>query len=337
MVFFDSLTCEKCGNMLGYFFDDEKMYSFDNTADVLVSADGQHRFERCANHLQIACNFLVTEQDPENYCHSCRLNRTIPDLDNQAHCQQWRLLETAKRRLIYSLRRFRLPITSKSVDEVAGLCFDFLAELPEGEPVHTGHAGGVITLNIAEADAAHREKVRLDMEERYRTLLGHFRHEIGHYYWDLLVASDESQLSAFRECFGDERADYQQSLADHYENGARDDWRSGFISAYASSHPWEDWAETWAHYFHLVDSLETGYAFGLSVNPSHLSSVSSELVADFDPYEEKDLDKIVQASSVLALAVNSINRSMGQPDLYPFVIPPPVIEKLRFIHVLVKG
>jgi hypothetical protein len=36
-------------------------------------------------------------------------------------------------------------------------------------------------------------------------------------------------------------------------------WQKSFISKYATSHPWEDWAETWAHYLHIMDMLETAF------------------------------------------------------------------------------
>jgi hypothetical protein len=172
------------------------------------------------------------------------------------------------------------------------------------------------------------------MGEPYRTLIGHFRHEIGHYYWERLVQTDAQQLQSFRQLFGDEQADYAQALKNHYDNGPPPDWRSRFTSAYSSSHPWEDWAETWAHYMHLVDTLETARSFGLSLKPDLKGLASLNVSADFDPYRHADFDAVVSTCLPLIFAVNSLNRSMGQPDLYPFVLPAPVIDKLRFIHQL---
>src|SRR5262249_50270393 len=155
----------------------------------------------------------------------------------------------AKRRLVYTLLALNLPLVSRQEDRESGLSFEFLADPadPAAPRVMTGHAGGVITVNVAEADDAERERRRLQMNEPYRPLLGAFRHEIGHYYWDRLIRGS-ARLAAFRETFGDERADYAEALDRHHAGGPPGDWQDRFVSAYASSHPWEDWAETWAHY-----------------------------------------------------------------------------------------
>ena len=190
----------------------------------------------------------------------------------------------------------------------------------------TGHAGGLITLNVAEADDPERERQRKSMGEPYRTLLGHFRHEIAHYYWDRLVA-DSPAIEEFRRLFGDEREDYPAALQRHYAEGPPADWSEHFVTAYASAHPWEDFAETWAHYFHMVDTLETALAFGLRLRPQVAKGAGLAAVIDFDPYIA-EMDRIIDTWLPLTFAVNSINRSMGLPDLYPFVLPPPVIWKL---------
>ncbi|HXK20491.1 MAG TPA: putative zinc-binding metallopeptidase, partial [Polyangiaceae bacterium] len=185
--------------------------------------------------------------------------------------------------------------------------------------VLTGHASGVITLNIREADEVAREQIRQRLDERYRTLLGHFRHESGHFYWDELLR-DSAELDEFRRLFGDERADYAEALAKHYAGGAPPDWQASFVSSYAASHPWEDFAETWAHYLHISDSLETASSFesiGVAAAP-------------------RDFDQLVRAWVRLSLALNSINRSMGLPDTYPFVLSGPSIEKLRFVDAVVR-
>ncbi|WPP50076.1 zinc-binding metallopeptidase family protein [Catalinimonas niigatensis] len=239
-------------------------------------------------------------------------------------------MEAAKHRLVYSLLRLGLPLLSKDQQAETGLAFDFLAD--QEKTVLTGHAQGLITLNIAEADDAERAKRRQAMGEPYRTLLGHFRHEVGHYYWDRLIANTNF-LSAYRQLFGDEQQDYGEALKLHYQQGVPDDWAKQYISTYASAHSWEDWAETWAHYLHLIDTLETAHAFSLRVAPKVAQeddSLSANI--DRDPYTLKNFDEIIALWLPLTFAMNSINRSMGQPDLYPFVIPPPVIEKLRFVH-----
>jgi len=225
-------------------------------------------------------------------------------------------------------------LKTKLEDPEHGLAFDFLAPPPPNgppaEPVMTGHEQGLITINLAEADDSERERMRQQMREPYRTLLGHFRHEIAHYYWDRLVR-DAPGIEAFRQLFGDEREDYGAALQRHYSNGPPPDWQERFVTTYASTHPWEDWAETWAHYFHMVDTLETASAFGMRVRPRVTKGADLSTAIDFDPHHAP-LERIVDSWLPLTFAVNSINRSMGIADLYPFVLAPPVIVKLSFIH-----
>jgi len=215
----------------------------------------------------------------------------------------------------------------------AGLAFQFLADTPHAKRIMTGHADGVITINLDEADDAERERCRHEMGELYRTLLGHFRHEIGHYYWDRLIANSP-HLDEFRSLFGDERQDYAEALQRHYASGAPADWSERFISAYASSHPWEDFAETWAHYFHMIDTLETARFSSLSVMPQVPQTLGA--VFDFHPLEV-DISRLVQSWIALTFAVNSLNRSMGLPDLYPFVLGAGAVAKLRFVQQLIAA
>jgi hypothetical protein len=279
--------------------------------------------------------------DPGGLCVACRHNRTIPDLSIPENSLLWAKIEGEKHRLIYSLLRLGLRVEPDIEMSRNGLIFDFLADTDPNAPVMTGHADGLITINIAEADDAKREARRTAMSEPYRTLLGHFRHEVGHFYWNVLVRdADEAnggRLEAFRALFGDEREDYADTLARHYENGPPADWRDRYVSAYASAHPWEDFAETWAHYLHIVDTLETAGAFGVQINPTGVYDESLQAIVGFDPYADVAFDRIIEAWLPLTFAVNSLNRSMGQPDLYPFVLAPPAIEKLRFVHDLVHA
>ncbi len=230
------------------------------------------------------------------------------------------------------MRRFGLPVASKKDGEPRGLAFDFL-EGSRGAPVMTGHANGLITVNISEADSAERERQRVALGEPYRTLLGHMRHEAGHYYWDLLVA-DGGLVDASRAVFGDESESYRAALDHYYAHGPKPGWEDTYVSAYATMHPWEDFAETWTHYLHMVDTLDTGAGFGLSVNPKVGEDPRHAAVIDFDPYAPPSLDSLVQAWLPLTAAVNSLNRSMGQPDLYPFDPSPSVLTKVRFVHEL---
>jgi hypothetical protein len=263
----------------------------------------------------------------------------IPNQSVPENVILWGLTEAAKRRLIYSCLRLKLPLANKKDDPENGLGFRFLADttMPDGtlEHVITEHDHGLITLNIAEANDATREKVRLGMKEPYRTLLGHFRHESGHYYWDRLV--DNSQfLEPFRSLFGDDRLSYEDAMKKYYENGPPGDWQNNYISAYATMHPWEDWAESWAHYLHIQDTLEVAADFGLvgkriKIDPKgNAEGTRTSLKA-------KPFDEVLEAWAELTIALNSINRSMGHRDLYPFILSPAVGDKLYFISQVIAG
>jgi len=337
LLFFENTFCGSCNHALGYLWRQ-------NVLSVVVEKDGaleavaspKAKYKFCANHEYNACNWLLPANSETDYCRACELNRAIPDISLQANLSAWQKLERAKHRLVYSLLRLQLPVKSKYEEPDTGLWFDFLADVEEDEPVMTGHDNGLITININEADSVQREAARKSMHEPYRTLIGHLRHEVGHYYWDQLVAPKPDVLEKFRTLFGDETADYGEALDKHYENGPPENWVDLHVSAYATMHPWEDWAETWAHYLHLVDALETGYAFGMSLDAELKPPANIQMHADFDPYDQPDFEPILETILPLTFAVNSLNRSMGQPDMYPFVLPPVVIEKLRFVHQLVQ-
>ena len=332
LVFFENVRCLACGHSLAYVPDLEDILSLEPAGNGLWRSarlgDEWANYRLCANYdREDICNWAMRAEDPEPLCESCRLTRVIPDLSEPGHKQAWYRLEVAKRRLIYSLLQLGLPVESKAVDPKRGVAFEILADTRE--PVLTGHSDGVITIDVAEADDAEREKRRLRLHEPYRTLLGHFRHEIGHYYWDRLLA-DSDRLDAFRERFGDERADYAAALQQHYDRGASDRWQERFISAYASAHPWEDWAETWAHYLHMTDALETAAACGLSLRPRRSDEPSLTIAGEGrarGPFDEK-----TEAWLPLTYVLNNLNRGLGLPDGYPFVLSQPVIEKLRFVH-----
>lgn len=342
LLYFDNTQCERCGHTLGYLPDLTQLSALTAEGEdlwrPLASPDSLVRF--CANAVYGACNWLTPATVAESFCRACRLNRTIPDLNIADNLLHWRRLEAAKHRLVYGLLRLKLPLVSKFEDTETGLAFDFLSgtstTFQEGPQVATGHAQGLITIDIAEADDAERERHRRNMAEPYRTLLGHFRHEIGHHYWERLVRNGVWH-QAFREMFGDERRDYAAALEAHYANGARPAWQEAYVSAYAGAHPWEDFAETWAHYLHIVDTLETAAAFGLHIQPSAGRTPVLNMSIDFDPYRQDVFDSLAEAWQPLTSAVNSLNQSMGQPDLYPFVLAPTVMGKLRFVHGLIHA
>jgi hypothetical protein len=332
-LYFENTRCESCARTLGYLPQEAALSALEPSGGAWRALAAPERlFRFCANAEHDACNWLIDEAQPQRYCVACSHNRTVPDLSNPTNLARWRRIEMAKRRLFYTLMRLGLPLRTRAVDP-QGLAFDFLADPDEGPSprILTGHQDGLITLNIAEADDAERERRRHSMGEPYRTLLGHFRHEVGHYYWTVLV-QEAGHIEAFRTVFGDEREDYGEALKRHYADGPRAGWQNEYVSAYAGSHPWEDWAETWAHYLHIVDTLETASAFSMRVRPR--IGLGEELSAeiDFDPHHNVSLNRLVAAWLPLTFAVNSLNRSMGQPDLYPFVLSPAVIGKLAFIH-----
>jgi hypothetical protein len=234
--------------------------------------------------------------------------------------------------------RLKLPLDASNGPVNERLTFDVLAQGPPGTgpKVMTGHEDGLITLALEEADDVEREKRRSSMHEPYRTLLGHFRHEVGHYYGDRLVR-DGGKMEANRRVFGDERIDYGEALKRHYAQGAPANWQDSFVSSYATSHPWEDFAETWAHYLHIVDTLEMAGAFGINAHPVLAKTGDLDVRVNFDPYGSGDIGVLIDTWIPLSTALNNLNRTMGQPDLYPFILSPPVIEKLGAIHDLVHG
>jgi len=338
-VYFENTACLRCGHALAFQSFYQKLVSLQrqNNSWAWVLDDGQS-YRYCKNYQYQVCNWLVVSDNLQEYCEACQLNKTIPNLNSTDNLLAWRRLEVAKRRLIYSLKRLRLPIRSKKSPADLGLAFDFLsADDPtaNSRPVRTGHAHGLITINLAEADPIHREQFRKKLSEPYRTLIGHFRHEIGHYYWELLIRNQTNQRAQFRALFGDESQDYSAALAAYYQNGAPANWQQKHISAYATAHPWEDWAETWAHYLHIMDTMETAYSFGLSLAPKLSPNSSLSRMVHFDPYEENDFNIIFDTFIPLTFALDSFNRGMGLPDVYPFVVAPLVKEKLSFIHNLI--
>ena len=190
-VVFENNKCLNCSFKLGYSSYYNKIVSLDPSVGSwqVEELDGK-TYEYCENYNHKVCNWLVDVSRGRKFCLACTLNRTIPHLLDDDNLEKWKHIEIAKHRLVYQLLRFRLPVVRKTKDAKDGFCFDFLAkdDLPEeSKDLKTGHANGVITLLISEADPVVREQIKQQMAERYRTLLGHFRHEVGHYFWDLLI------------------------------------------------------------------------------------------------------------------------------------------------------
>ena len=341
LTYFENAHCTHCGATLGFLPGALRLAAIEPEG-ALWRVKGEPegpRWRQCGHYRDRGvCNWMVAAEDDSDFCLACRLNRTIPDLSIEGNLQLWQKLELEKRRLIYALLQLNLPLEPQQAGP-AGLAFDFLADTApafnERSRVTTGHAQGLITINIAEADPVVRERMRNEMAEPYRTVLGHFRHESGHYYWDRLIQGSD-QLEPWRALFGDERLDYTLALENHYRQGPMADWSEHYVSAYAASHPWEDWAETWAHYLLMVDTLETAHHFGLRTRPLAAVDPSLNLDDQLDAYTEPDFGEIFDHWVALTIALNSLNRSLGHEHAYPFVLSQTVQEKLAFVHRLVR-
>jgi hypothetical protein len=341
-VFFRNSLCFSCQATLGYLPGEARLVPLDPgpQSGTWVDESGGAQQKFCGNReMPARCNWMLAADDPNHLCIACRLNRTIPNLDDADNARYWGLIEVAKRRLVSELLALGLPVKSKvGEDEKRGLMFDFLRSPQNGPRVLTGHANGLITLNVEEADDARREKMRLEMGERYRTLLGHFRHEVGHYYWDRLIL-EGPWLEPFRRLFGDERADYVAALKASPANGPPADWADRYISSYASTHPWEDWAETWAHYLHVVDSLGTALGFGLDADDIEGVIEPFERDALYTPDEAgaESFLSLMNSWVEMTMVLNELARSMGEPDFYPFVMSKRAVAKLQFVHLVVQN
>ena len=298
-VYFTNHSCVSCGRQL----------AFDSVGLTMQSEETVGAgLPVCANrNTAVRCNWMLKADNKSGYCLSCAMSKTIPTLSKPVNHERWRKLEAAKRRLIYDLVRLGLPVDDSR------LTFHFKEDRRTNpnvseQHVTTGHSSGVITINAAEADEVFREKMRQQMNEPWRTLLGHLRHESGHYYFGVIV--DDRNRTEARELFGDETNSYDAALANHYQNGPKPNWTETYISAYASSHPAEDWAECWAHYLHIRAVSQV--------------AVDAGMLSDDGNWYERFVE--------LVLSLNEIMRALGLPDAYPFVLTETVVRKIVFVH-----
>ena len=322
---FENSVCLSCGSALGFSLADMALLVIAPGAESEhAGAVDEREYRLCANLHRAECNWLVEKYPAGQLCASCELTRTRPFDGDVKAMSAFAVAEKAKRRLIVELYELKLPIVGRTEDVNYGLAFDLLSS--ETEKVITGHHNGVITLDLAEGDDVHREQLRIDMAEPYRTLLGHFRHEIGNYYYYRLIGPSAGNAAQFSELFGDPNADYQAALDRHYSDGAPPGWAKTFVSSYATMHPAEDWAETFAHYLHIRDTLDTSAAFGFAPSGATLERRT---------LGPSGFDTIIEMWLPLAWGLNMVNRSMGKDDIYPFVLPPSVLNKMRFIHTVI--
>ena len=324
---FENSVCLSCHSPVGF--------SLEAMAFLVIAPGGgagqdgtvyPQAYQLCANRHLAECNWLVRVEPIRQLCASCILTRTRPRDDDSAALASFAEAEQAKRRLIAELHELNLPVFGRHIDPQYGLAFDLLSSATEH--VLTVHDDGLVTVDLAEGDDVHREQMRVEMDEPYRTLLGHFRHEIGHYYFYRLIGPAPEYLRRFTELFGDPTTDYQAAVDRHYSMGPPVGWEQDFVSSYATMHPAEDWAETFAHYLHIRSTLDTAAAYGLA--PA--SATYQRRVLGPSAF-----DTMIDTWLPLAWSLNMVNRAMGKPDLYPFVLPVPVLEKMRFVHTVVDG
>ena len=359
ILFFENSLCVACDRVVGLDdkFDKVEPYDFDEkSGQYFKEAQPKIRYQKCDNHADYKiCNGMVNldtfepvEDKDEVLCFACRFNETIPDLSIVEHIPLWKKMEIAKRRALYTLKELYLPLRNISQHPEGGLSFDFTTDrdvndnfvstLKDQDTVFTGHNCGHITINLAEADEAARARTKLAMGERYRTLLGHFRHELGHYYFDKLIAGSPEKHALCKQYFGDDELSYKDALDKHYKDGAPENWSDSFVSEYATMHPYEDWAETWAHYMHIMDTLETAKNFSITGSTIGNVAVTQEVGELKLPQDESFLSSQTSINQILvtwmefSVILNSLNRSMGLNDAYPFVLTKSVRTKLSFVH-----
>lgn len=344
-VFFENVRCGQCDALLGYLPGERCMGAFeaDEAGDgeataaprwrrVGASCDGagDQPFTPCANRVQHdICNWMLDPGDPGPLCRSCRLTAVIPDLTVPGNTTRWAAIEAAKRRLMFTLIDHGLdPEPKTSPTDPQGLALHLLGAVPGGPGVMTGHAGGIVTINIAEADDVEREATRVAFGEPARTLLGHLRHELGHYLQQRWITG--SSAEACRAVFGDEREDYAAALARYHAEGPPADWQQRFVTAYASAHPFEDWAETCAHVLLVSDAVQTAESWGLRLDGP---------VARARPKSSRSqpMDRVVIEHWLpVAQFLNAMNRSLGQRDSYPYLMPDAVLQKMATVQRLLS-
>ncbi|MDX2375480.1 putative zinc-binding peptidase [Microbacterium sp. LRZ72] len=326
-VYLSLLQCPHCGAELGFNLIDREFYGL---RDGHTSIEGVTWYA-CSNRTW-GCNWLVRGETPAGQCFSCRLTRRRPAVDDTIALEKWGKTEEAKRRLLLQLGELGLPIVPWSVRK-GGLGFDLLSSLSGGERVVIGHVNGIITIDLAESLDDRREALRVRLGEPYRTILGHLRHEVGHYFQNVLL-TDDVAWSKCREIFGDERASYKDALARHYSQGAPAEWPESFISEYATMHPWEDFAETFAHYLHITGTLATAAAIGIHLDAG-VTNMRDTDVVPLQSYRDEPIQRLLADWDWMSQGFNRINRSMGFGDLYPFTLVGPVRRKLGFVHDMV--
>ncbi len=336
-VYFENNQCVACLSEIGWCPACNTLRSIfpDNTGHYRCGdASCGKQLKKCHNYaVEQVCNRLVLAEQaaPEmTLCNHCRFNDTIPDLSVAGNKEKWQRIEIAKRRLLYTLELLNLPFGTAQDNFPVPLSFDFKGDVTKKrtlwffmndvEQVYTGHSNGKVTINIREADHVEREKARVSFGEAHRTIIGHFRHELGHYFWDVLV-KDQCE-NEFIALFGDHNnPDYGTAMETYYKNGAKPNWRQHYISGYATMHPWEDFAESFAAYLHMVSVVDIAF--------------HADALAAVEP-TTASFNDLAKQHAELGLLLNEMNRAMGLQDLVPVVYTPGILAKIEFIHDLVR-
>jgi hypothetical protein len=334
---FESDACATCGTALGLHLPTKSMVAI---ADGSATIDGQHSV-RCTQYGPLGCNWLAPAEQTEyerGRCLADSLIRREPAADDTLAREKLVPTAAALRRLIYQLDDIGLPVDPFWRHD-GGLAFDLLSSYTTGKKVIIGHAGGVITIDLVESLDDYRESLRVKLGEPYRTMLGHFRHEVGHYYQNVLVENGsgaEKYLGQCRELFGDERAGYGDAIARHYESGAPVGWGESFISEYATMHPWEDFAECFAHYLHITDTMDTSREAGMVLLAERVRFAAPRDIVPLESYGEEPIERLLFDWRWMSMFFNRVNTAMGKNPLYPFEIPAAVTAKLGFIHRVIR-
>jgi len=334
---FERNRCQPCGTHVGLHLPSRSMVALtDGTATV----DGT-TWVRCTQADPLGCNWLAAEsQDAaaRGRCLADSLIRREPEPDDTIAREKLAPTAVALRRLVYQLHDLGLPIEPFWRRD-GGLAFDLLSSYSTGERITIGHANGVITIDLVESLDAYRETLRVRLGEPYRTMLGHFRHEAGHYYQNILVETGpgaQRYLGRCRDLFGDERAGYADAIARHYEFGAPSDWQESFISEYATMHPWEDFAECFAHYLHITDTIDTAREAGMVLHADRVRFTAPRDIVPLESYADVPIEHLLFDWKWMSLFFNRVNTAMGKNPLYPFEISEPVADKLGFVHQVLR-
>ena len=336
-VAFEARGCSECGTAVGLHLPSKSMLALTDGSTTV----GDERWVRCTQDAPLGCNWLAPAEQTEferGRCLAHSLIRREPAADDTLAREKLVPTAAALRRLVYQLDDLGLPV-EPFWSRDGGLAFDLLSSFTTGDKVTIGHAGGVITIDLVESLDDYRESLRVRLGEPYRTMLGHFRHEVGHYYQNVLVETGSGATRYLDECrslFGDERASYSDAIARHYATGAPRDWARSYISEYATMHPWEDFAECFAHYLHIADTIETSREAGMVLKSDRVRFTARRDVEPLDSYADVPIERMLDDWHWLSLLFNRVNTSMGKNPLYPFDIPPPVVAKLDFVHRVIR-